>query len=164
MFISTNIEKLLNFRIEQEEASSRLYLAISKKLDYLGFFGAGELWKKYSDEELKHAQWAYEFLENLDILPCVPSLEKPDMKDITCIIDAIDLSLAHEELITKQCNDLAKAANDEGDYMTLGLALRFVQEQNEELAKIMYWKNRYDIVGESSEGVYMLDKEMQSKI
>ena len=64
--ISENLIKILNYRIVQEEFSSRLYKAMAIWLDFKGFNGAAKLWNTYSEEELKHANWAYEYL--LDIL------------------------------------------------------------------------------------------------
>ena len=133
--ISKKIEDLINFRIVEEEKSSRLYLAMSKWLDYNGYAGAAKLWKKYSDEEMVHANWAYEYLQDLDILPEVPALEKPTC-EFKGLPEICKLSFSHEELVTKQCMELAKAAQAEGDYMTLQLAQKYLAEQVEEIAKI----------------------------
>jgi len=76
-FISKEIEGLLNQRILEEEKSSRLYLSMSKWLDFNGYFGASKLWKKYSDEEFEHSKKAYSYLEDLNILPTVPPLPEP---------------------------------------------------------------------------------------
>ena len=42
--MSEEVEKLLNYRIEQEEQSSRIYLAMSMWLTNTGYLGAGKLW------------------------------------------------------------------------------------------------------------------------
>ena len=67
MIISEKIIQLLNYRIQQEEFSSRLYLAMSVWLDFKGYFGASKLWKKYSEEEKAHSEWAYKYLLELNI-------------------------------------------------------------------------------------------------
>jgi len=54
-FLSESMVKLLNYRVEQEEFSSRLNLAMSTWLDDKGFVGAAKLSKQYSDEEIVHA-------------------------------------------------------------------------------------------------------------
>ena len=41
--------KLLNYRINQEEYSSRIYYAMSVWLDNAGYTSAAQLWKAYSD-------------------------------------------------------------------------------------------------------------------
>ena len=47
-FLSEAIVKLLNYRVEQEEYSSRLYLAMSTWLNDKGFAGGAKLFKQYS--------------------------------------------------------------------------------------------------------------------
>jgi len=158
-FISKKIEDLINFRIVEEEKSSRLYLAMSKWLGYNGYTGASKLWNTYSQEEVKHSQIAYSYLEDLDLLPKVPALEHPlcEFKGLPEICKA---SYDHEMLITQQCNDLAKAAAGEGDYMTLELAQRYLKEQVEEIGKTTYWLDKLDAFGESPEALRLLDNEM----
>ena len=48
-FLSEAMVKLLNYRVEQEEFSARIYLAMSTWLDDKGFVGAAKLFKQYSD-------------------------------------------------------------------------------------------------------------------
>lgn len=160
-FISKKIEDLVNYRIVEEEKSSRLYLAMSKWLDWSGYVGAAKLWKKYSDEEQLHAEKAYGYLESLDILPIVPALDKPKC-DFKTLPEVIKLSHAHELTITAQCNDWAKAAASEGDYMTLALAQWYLMEQAEEIGKISQLMDLVDSFGTSPEALKLLDNHLGS--
>ena len=159
-FISKKIENLINFRIVEEEKSSRLYLAMSQWLDYNGFSGAAKLWKKYSDEEHKHSEWAYEYLQDLDILPVVPALEKPKCT-FSSLPEICKMSYEHEIKVTEQCNALAKAAQAEGDYMTVELAQRYLKEQVEEIGKTTYWLDRLEAFGDNPQLLRELDEEME---
>lgn len=161
MVIEKSIEDLINYRIQEEEKSSRLYFYMSKWLAFNGFSGASKLWDKYSSEELNHASWAYSYLEDLNILPCVDSIEKPDV-EISSLQDVINKSLEHEILITKQCNDLAKAALAANDFMTLELAQKYLKEQVEEIAKTTYWVDRLSAFGDEPAALRLLDDEMGS--
>lgn len=161
-FISKKIEDLINFRIVEEEKSSRLYLAMSKWLNFHGYTGAGKLWAKYSDEEMIHAKKAYSYLEELDILPKVPSLEEPQA-EFKGLKDICKLSYDHELLITQQCNELATSALEEKDFMTLALAQWYLTEQTEEIGKTVYWLDRVDAFGESKEALRLLDNEMNKE-
>jgi len=49
--ITDKLVKLLQYRIEQEEYSVRLYKAMSICLSYKGYKGAAALFEKYSVEE-----------------------------------------------------------------------------------------------------------------
>jgi ferritin len=132
--ISDKIIKLLNYRIKEEELSSRIYLAISTCMSYKGYNGAAKLFKKYSDEETVHASFAYEYLLDLDIRPEISALENID-KEYKGIVDAVQTAFEHEIVITNQCKELAKACAAEGDYMTLALAQKYLMEQVEEIQK-----------------------------
>lgn len=157
--ISDNMVALLNYRIQQEELSSRLYLAMSQWLDFVGFTGAAKLWKKYSSEELKHAEWAYGFLQGLAIMPDVPALEAPPTS-FEGLSDIILKSLAHEEEITRQCEALAKASLEEGSFLVHQLALKYVAEQHEELEKSNLLKDRLVLFGTSEVSLRLFDKEL----
>ena len=65
-WISNNIENLINYRISQEEYSSRLYLAMSNWLQNNGYNGASKLFKKWTDEEMVHANFSYSYLQTSD--------------------------------------------------------------------------------------------------
>jgi ferritin len=159
MVISKNIIGLMNYRIQQEELSSRLYLAMSVWLDFNGYSGAAKLWKTYSQEELKHANWAYQYLLDLNIKPAVPTLESPtgDYKGLPQIIA---LSLQHELDITAQCNELANQAGSEMDHMTMEFAHRYLKEQTEEIAKVQLWVDKLNIFGDDKIALRLLDQEM----
>lgn len=157
--IKDELIQLINYRIEQEEYSSRLYLAMSVWLDLNGYNGAAKLWKSYSDEELQHAGWSYKYLADLNIKPTVPAIEQPEQeyKGLPQII--LD-SYKHEIEITRQCQELAKKATESGDYMTLEFAQRFLKEQVDELAKTNYWVDRLKAFGQEKDVLRLLDDEM----
>ena len=73
--INNTAIEFLNYRIEQEEYSSRIYLAMSMWLNNEGFSGASSLWKKYSGEELTHSDWARTYLLSFGIQPLTPALD-----------------------------------------------------------------------------------------
>lgn len=160
MVINFNIIKLLNFRIEQEEQSSRIYSAMSNWLNLNGFLGASKLWKKYSEEELVHAGWTYQFMLDLNILPPTPELKTPQVDGFKGLPQIIALSLAHEMKITKQCNELAKACLSEGDFLSFELAQRYCKEQIDEIAKLQTFVDKLNAFGESNEVLRLLDNEM----
>lgn len=162
-FISEKTTGLMNYRIEQEELSSRIYKAMSVWLDYNGFPGAAKLWAKYSEEEAAHAEIAYKYLLDLDVMPEVPPLEKPQT-EFNGLPDIIRLSYNHELDVTEQCNKLARTAFEEGDFMTLQLAQWYLKEQTEEIAKTKGWVDKLNAFGQSKEALRLLDNEMAELI
>lgn len=158
-FITEPVIALMQYRIQQEELSSRLYKEMSVYLNFNGFSGAAALWDKYSKEEQVHAEVAYEYLLDLDILPVVPTLESPE-KNFRGLVDIIKKSYQHELVITEQCNALAEGALEKADFMTLEKAQWYLKEQTEEIAKTKYWLDRLEAFGDSKEALRLLDNEM----
>lgn len=155
-FLSDKIVDLLNFRILEEEKSSRIYLAFSLELQDKAYFNAAKLYKKYSDEELVHANKAREYLMSFNILPKtqpIPSVEN----EVGGLVEIINKTLEHEALVTQQCKDLAKAAMEDGDYLTFALAHFYLEEQREELEKSWDYKNHIETFGTDKIALKLLD-------
>ena len=158
-FLSKKMLDLLRLRIQNEEFSSRLYQSMSQFLEYNGFSGAAKLWAKYSVEESTHAKWVSQFLLDLDYLPPLPAIKEPSL-EYEGLCDVIKKSYLHECEITKECVELAKAAMQESDFLTYGLAQKLVNEQVEELAKSQSWVDKLETFGTDKIALKLLDKEM----
>lgn len=158
--ISNAMISLLNKRIQKEEESSRMYLAMSIWLGFNGFSGAEKVWVGYANEEIIHAKWAYNYLMDLNIKPVVPPLGEVQ-KEFTGLPQIIAMSYAHEIDIANQCKELAKYAEQEGDYLTFELALRYCKEQVEELGKTQNWIDKLNSFGTDKVSLRLLDDEMR---
>ena len=148
-FATETVIKFLNTRIEQEEFSSRLYHSMSIFLNNMGYLGAAEALQKDAEDEMKHAQWAKEYLLDMGIQPIIPALPKPE-QTFGGLSDIIKKSYDHEILITTQCNELAREAMKNGDHLLYQLANKFLQEQQEELGKVQNRIDRIKIIGDKS--------------
>ncbi|WP_111707668.1 ferritin [Lutibacter citreus] len=158
-FLSEEMVKLLNYRVEQEEYSARIYLSMANWLNDKGFAGAAKLFKDYSDEELVHADKAKNMLLANGIRPITPALKQPK-QDFLSLPDVLISALDHEKEITKQCYALTKAAHTEENFMVVELGLWYCKEQAEELNKVQYFIGRLEAFGEESIMLRELDKEM----
>jgi ferritin len=152
--------KILNYRIEQEDYSSRVYLAMSMWLDDKGFVNAAKLWKKYSDEERGHADIAREYLLDLGIRPKTPLLNQP-VQEFSGLPQIIRDSYDHEVDITVQCKELAAHAMKMGDHMLYQLAATYLKEQIEEVGKAQNWIDQLESFGEDKIAMRLLDHEMK---
>ena len=159
VWISDQGIALVNERIKQEEQSARIYLGMSVWLDVQGYAGASKLWKKYSDEELEHAEAFYDYLKGLNVVPEVPVLTKP-INAFTSLQEVVEKSLEHELYVTKEINRMASEAFKMADMMLYEMFLKYVKEQHEELDKLLYWKDRLEINAGDTCGLLMIDKEM----
>lgn len=160
-FATKSVIDILNFRIEQEEQSSRLYHAMSMWLNDNGYMGAAKAWQKDSDDEMGHANWAKEYLLDMGVKPTIPALAKPQ-QDFTGLPQIIRLSFDHEVKVTNQCNDLAKEAMKTSDHLLYQLANKFLQEQQEELGKVQTLVDKLNAFGEDKIAMRLLDEELGS--
>lgn len=160
-FATQSVIKILNYRIEQEEQSSRLYHAMSMWLNDHGFMGAAKKWQKDSDDEMSHANWAKGYLLDMGIQPVIPALQKPQ-QDFSGLPQIIRTSYDHEIIVTKQCNDLANEALKTSDNLLYQLANKFLQEQQEELGKLQTLLDKLESFGETKDVLFMLDQELSN--
>lgn len=158
-FASASVIKILNYRIEQEEQSSRLYQAMSLWLNDKGYMGASKQWQKDADGEMEHAGWAKEYLLDMGIQPTLPALAKPQ-QEFKDLCEIIKLSYDHEVTVTKQCNSLAQEALKTGDNLLYQLANKFLQEQQEELGKLQTLLDKLEAFGEDKIALRLLDNEL----
>lgn len=158
--LSEESEKLLNYRIQQEDFSSRLYLAMSLCLNNEGYTGAAKLWKKYSDEERAHADWSRTYLLSMGVTPDTPALTKPKTEYPGCLVEIIKDSFDHEIEVTKQIKVLASDALKKGDHMLYELSLQYLKEQVEEHDKTQTWVDKLMSFGTDPIALRLLDNEM----
>lgn len=158
-FASQSVIDVLNYRIEQEEQSSRLYHSMSMWLNDKGYMGAAKRWQEDADGEMGHANWAKEYLLDMGVQPTIPALPKPQ-QDFTGLPQIIKLSFDHEIKVTQQCNDLAKEALKISDHLLYQLATKFLQEQQEELGKVQTLVDKLSAFGEDKIAMRFLDEEL----
>lgn len=159
-FLSQAMVKLLNNRVEEEENSAREYLSMSLWLTDKGYLGAGKLFRKYSEEELIHADKARAMLLANGLQPITSALRKPE-QDFKSFPKLIAAAFQHEKDITTQCYALTKAAHKEDNYMVVELGLWYSKEQAEELDKFQNWMDRLETFGEGKDLLRELDDEMR---
>lgn len=150
----------LNYRIEQEEYSGRIYLAMSMWLNDNGYLNAAKLWKKYSDEEMKHADDAREYLLAMGVQPLTPKLEAPG-QNFSGLPEIIQKSYEHEIEVTTQIKDLSTHALKMGDHMLYQLGLNYLKEQVEEHGKMQDLMDQIEAFGTDKVAMRLFDHELK---
>lgn len=162
ILVSTTVIDLLQYRIKEEEQSSRTYLGMSMRLSDNGYSWAAKLFLQYSKEELVHADKARDMLLAHGVQPQTPALMSPK-EEFIGLSEIVRLGYEHEVEITKQCQQLAKTAFEEQNYMVAELAMRLCKEQVEELDKFQNRMDRLSAFWEDNVTLRMLDEEMWNK-
>lgn len=158
--ISKECIDILNFRIEQEEYSSRLYQAMSLWLNDAGYVNAAAVWMKDAEDEMVHASWAKEYLLDLGETPKLPALKAPTYT-FTGFPDIIRQSYNHEVTVTKQCNELAAHALKYNDHLLYQLAARYMKEQQEEMGKVQTYLDKLETFGEDKVALKLFDLDFK---
>lgn len=157
--LTEECEQYLNYRIQQEEYSARIYLSMAMWLENEGYLGAGKLWKKYSDEEMLHANDARTYLLSMGVQPITPMLEAPSQV-YSGLPEIIKKSYEHEIEVTTQIKDLSTHALSINDHMLYTLGQTYLKEQVEEHNKMQNWIDRLSAFGEDKLALRFLDEEM----
>jgi len=134
MLLDQKVIETLNYRIQQEEDSARLYEQISLWLNNKGMINLSKLYKKYADEENSHAGWSKSYLLDHRITPELRILKKVGTEFID-VKQILDLTLSHELDVTRQVTELAELALEEGNHVLYSLATKYCAEQQEEHGK-----------------------------
>lgn len=158
--ISDHCIGYLNYRIEQEEYSARVYLAMSMWLEDNGYLNAGKLWKKYSNEEMLHANDARTYLLAMGIQPVTPKLDAPP-QTFAGLPDIIQKSYDHEIEVTTQIKELSTEALKKGDHMLYQLGLNYLKEQVEEHGKMQDLVDQLESFGTDKIAMRLFDHELK---
>lgn len=158
--LSDDCVEYLNYRVQQEEYSGRIYLAMSMWLDNNGYVNAAKIWRKYSNEEMSHSDIARTYLLSMGVQPDTPILESPE-QNFTGLPEIIEKSYDHEIVVTKQIKELATDAMSKGDHMLYEFALAYLKEQVEEHNKMQNWVDQLNAFGTDKIAMRLLDHEMK---
>jgi ferritin len=71
---------------------------------------------------------------------------------------------AHEQFITAKIHNLIKIAREENDYTAEPILAWFANEQIEEESNTDKAARQLEMVGDSKEGLFMLDRELGTRI
>jgi ferritin len=158
--LSDDCVEYLNYRVQQEEYSGRIYLAMSMWLDNNGYVNAAKLWRRYSNEEMAHSDIARTYLLSMGVQPLTPKLDAPN-QTFSGLPEIIEMSYDHEIVVTKQIKELAADAMKKADHMLYEFALAYLKEQVEEHNKMQNWVDQLNSFGTDKIAMRLLDHEMK---
>ena len=157
--ITKKMQTALNKQINEELFSSYLYLSMAADFEARNLTGAAKWMKMQADEELEHAMKFFHFVlergGEVDLL-AIAKPQKSWKSPLTAFQDAEK----HEQHITKFINDLYEMATKEKDYATQSMLKWFVDEQVEEEASVGEIVARLEMIADSKNGLFMMDREL----
>lgn len=157
--MNEKIKRAFTEQIKLELESAYIYLSMATYLYNEGFDGMAKWMRVQAQEEVEHAMKFFDHLvergEKVDLLPL--KVEKTTWESP---LEAFKDAYQHEIFITGKINELMKLALEVGDHPARVLLDWFVAEQVEEEAQTSQIANMLEKIGNSPNGLFMLDREL----
>jgi ferritin len=158
MSLNPKLSKLLNEQINNELASSYIYLAMAAWFEQTPYSGFAQWMFNQSREETMHALKFYQYLVDRDTVVELQPIAKPK-SDFESPLDVFAHSLKQEQRVTQQINDLYDVAESVKDHASKNLLLWFLNEQMEEEKNVRDMLDRLTLAGNDPASLLGLDRE-----
>jgi ferritin len=155
--INAKVQDAMNKQINAELYSAYLYLAMAAHLDDANLLGMANWMKVQAQEEIAHAMKFYKHIVDRGGRVTLTAIETPP-KEWKSILDVFESAYAHECHVSALIHGLVDLAQAEKDHAALPLLQWFVGEQVEEEANTNEIVQRLKLIGESKNGIFMLDR------
>jgi len=160
--ISKDLQEALIEQLNKEYHSAYIYLGMSAYCSKEGFNGAANWFLIQYQEEVAHGMKLFKYLEDQNVHIQLPSIQAVDV-DFTSLLDVFEKSLAHEQTMTRNLNNLSDLAMKNKDHATYNLLQWYVTEQVEEEATVSAIIDHIKLVGDNGYGLYTIDKELAGR-
>lgn len=160
---SDKVISALNEQLNKEMYSSNLYRAIQAYFMHMNLTGFANWVDVQAREENFHARKIFDFMNDRGYKVEIMAIPAPPA-DYSSPLNALDTAYEHEKSLTKRFYELYRLADSEGDIATRVFLQWFITEQVEEEALIDQVVQRMRMVDGSPAGVYMLDRELGSRV
>lgn len=157
--ISKKMTQAINEQINKELFSGYLYKSMAVYAVAEGLPGTAQWMTIQEGEERIHAQKFMDYLLDQGEQVVLAPIAGPDTK-FNGLKDLFEKTLAHEKIVTAAINTLADLAAKENDHASAIMLQWFVTEQIEEEKNPTDVLTKIKLIGTSTAGLYMLDKEL----
>lgn len=163
MSMKEKIVEMLREQVRKEFFAAYLYLDFVDYLMDRNLDGFAHWYRVQAQEELDHAMLIIDYLHHVNQTADLRGIDKPGFTGET-VMDVLKAGLAHEEEITASIHAIYDAANQEKDFRTTQFLDWFVMEQAEEEANAHELIGKLQLVKETTQGLYVLNKELAGRV
>lgn len=160
--LSETMQEALNQQINAELHASYKYLAMAAYFESVNLMGMANWMHIQSVEENAHAMKFYQFINNRRGRVLLRPIDGPPT-DYPSALAVFEAALAHEQKVTGMINRLMDLALKESDHATVSFLKWFVDEQVEEEANVDAVIQDLKRVGDSAQGLFILDRELAGR-
>jgi len=152
----------MNVQINKEIYSGYLYLAMAAYFSEKNLGGFAHWMEKQAGEELEHGMKFFEFLSEMGQPVELMAIDKPSF-DAGNPVKIFEQVLEHEKYVTSRIHLLYDLALSNKDYATEVFLQWFVNEQVEEEKHATEILESLKMVGESGNGLLMMDRQLAAR-
>ena len=161
--LKEKIQAALGKQLNAELYSSYLYLSMSAYFQSISLPGFANWMRVQAQEELVHAMKFYDFINDRNGRVMLQKVDGPPT-EWSSPLDVFESTYQHEQKVTGLINDLVNLAVAERDHATEIFLQWFVAEQVEEEASADEVVQKLKLMGDSSSGLFMLDRELGQRV
>ena len=160
--IDKKMVSAINRQINAELYSSYLYLSMAACFKTTGLEGFANWMQVQAQEELMHAMKFYNYLSERDGRVVFEAIDKPPGKWDSALA-AFQAAYQHEQKVTGMINALADLAQELKDHASQVFLQWFVNEQVEEEASAKALVDKLALIGDSPQGLFMIDSKLAAR-
>jgi ferritin len=161
--IGKKMRDAMNEQIKNELESCYIYLSMTAWFHSLNLDGMGHWMRCQAHEEMIHAMKFFDHI--IDRGGQVTLLNLKQLKTAwKSPLEAWQDTLEHEKFITAKIHDLVKLSRKENDIASDTLLNWFSKEQIEEESNAEKILRQMDMIGDSKQGIYLLDRDLAARI
>ncbi len=161
--IGKKVHDLMNEQIKNELESYYIYLSMVAYFHSQNLDGMAHWMRCQAHEEMIHAMKFYDHI--IDRGGTVELLNLKQLKTKwKSPLEAWQDTLEHEKFITAKIHDLVKLSRKENDIASDTLLNWFSKEQIEEESNAEKVLRQMDMIGDSKQGIYLLDRDLATRI
>ncbi len=161
--ISETMQKLLNDQIQKELYSAYFYLSMKAWFAEQNLDGFANFFDVQTKEERDHGMKFYDFIIHVGGKVTLQAIESPPC-DFASPLDVFNQTLKHEQFVTASIYNLVNLAIEEKDHKTNSFLQWFVTEQAEEEATAEGNVRKLQLIGDNTQGIFMLDAELAKRV
>lgn len=161
--IAQSLVDALNDQINFELYSAYTYMSMGSYFKGLNLNGFANWLDVQVKEELSHTNKIYGYIHERGGKVILDAIEQPQI-EWESPLDAFEVGLEHEGIVTARINSLMDLALDEKDHATSSFLQWFINEQVEEEASFQDIVQQLKLIEGAPQGLFMIDREMVKRV